>query len=68
MKDGGIEQTNFDTYTPMRMEPMPELDISIIGNREPAVGCGNPRSRSSRRRSAMPSSTRWERAALVNHR
>ena len=42
MKDGGIEQTNFDTYTPMRMSQMPELDISIISNGEPAVGCGEP--------------------------
>jgi isoquinoline 1-oxidoreductase len=32
MKDGGIQQTNFDTYAPMRMSQMPELDISIIGN------------------------------------
>ncbi len=42
MKDGGIEQTNFDTYTPMRMSQVPEFDISIIGNGEPAVGCGEP--------------------------
>jgi isoquinoline 1-oxidoreductase subunit beta len=42
LKDGGIEQTNFDTYTPMRMSQIPELDISIIGNGEPAVGCGEP--------------------------
>ena len=42
MKDGGIQQTNFDGYTPMRMSQMPELDISIIGNGEPAVGCGEP--------------------------
>ena len=42
MKDGGIEQTNFDSYTPMRMSQMPELDISIISNGEPAVGCGEP--------------------------
>ena len=42
MKDGGIEQSNFDTYTPMRMSQMPELDISIISNGEPAVGCGEP--------------------------
>ncbi len=39
---GGIEQTNFDTYTPMRMSQIPELDVSIIGNGEPAVGCGEP--------------------------
>ena len=42
MKDGGIEQTNFDTYTPMRMSQMPEIDVSIIGNGQPAVGCGEP--------------------------
>jgi isoquinoline 1-oxidoreductase len=42
LKNGGIEQTNFDTYTPMRMSQIPELDISIIGNGEPAVGCGEP--------------------------
>jgi isoquinoline 1-oxidoreductase len=42
MKEGGIEQTNFDSYTPLRMSNVPELDISIIGNGEPAVGCGEP--------------------------
>jgi isoquinoline 1-oxidoreductase subunit beta len=39
---GGIQQTNFDSYTPMRMSQMPELDISIIANGEPAVGVGEP--------------------------
>jgi isoquinoline 1-oxidoreductase len=42
MQDGGIQQQNFDTYTPMRMSQVPELDISIIGNGEPAQGCGEP--------------------------
>jgi isoquinoline 1-oxidoreductase beta subunit len=42
LKNGGIEQTNFDTYTPLRMSQMPEIDVSIIGNGEPAVGCGEP--------------------------
>jgi isoquinoline 1-oxidoreductase subunit beta len=42
VKNGGIEQTNFDSYTPMRMSQIPELDISLIGNGEPAVGCGEP--------------------------
>jgi isoquinoline 1-oxidoreductase subunit beta len=42
MKDGGIEQRNFDGYTPMRMSQIPEIDVSIIGNGEPAVGCGEP--------------------------
>ena len=42
MANGGIEQTNFDGYTPMRLSQVPELDISIVGNGEPAVGCGEP--------------------------
>ena len=42
MENGGIQQRNFDSYTPMRMSQMPELDISIIANGEPAVGCGEP--------------------------
>jgi isoquinoline 1-oxidoreductase subunit beta len=42
MKDGGIEQTNFDTYTPMRMSQVPEIDVSIIANGELAVGVGEP--------------------------
>jgi isoquinoline 1-oxidoreductase beta subunit len=42
MKNGGIEQTNFDSYTPMRMSQVPELDISIISNGEAPVGCGEP--------------------------
>lgn len=42
MKDGGIEQTNFDSYTPMRMSQIPEFDIAIIANGEKATGCGEP--------------------------
>jgi isoquinoline 1-oxidoreductase beta subunit len=42
MENGGIQQTNFDGYTPMRMSQIPELDVSIISNGEPAVGCGEP--------------------------
>lgn len=42
MKDGGIEQTNFDGYTPLRMSNVPDLDISIISNGQPASGCGEP--------------------------
>jgi isoquinoline 1-oxidoreductase len=42
LKDGAIEQANFNDYTPLRMSDMPELDISIIANGEPARGCGEP--------------------------
>src|ERR1039458_3750095 len=34
IKNGGIEQRNFDSYTPMRMSQIPKIDVSIIGNGE----------------------------------
>jgi isoquinoline 1-oxidoreductase subunit beta len=42
LKDGGIEQTNFDTYTPLRMSQVPEVAISVIANGEKATGVGEP--------------------------
>jgi isoquinoline 1-oxidoreductase subunit beta len=42
LKDGGIEQTNFDTYTPLRMSQLPEVAISVIANGEKATGVGEP--------------------------
>jgi isoquinoline 1-oxidoreductase subunit beta len=42
MKDGAIEQTNFNDYTPLRMSQTPEVAISIIANGEPATGVGEP--------------------------
>jgi isoquinoline 1-oxidoreductase subunit beta len=42
LKDGGIEKTNFDTYTPLRMSQMPEVAVSVIANGERATGVGEP--------------------------
>jgi isoquinoline 1-oxidoreductase beta subunit len=42
LKNGGIEQTNFDTYTPLRMSQLPEVAISVIANGEHATGVGEP--------------------------
>jgi CO/xanthine dehydrogenase Mo-binding subunit len=42
LKDGAIEQTNFDTYTPLRMSQMPEVAVSVISNGEKATGVGEP--------------------------
>jgi len=42
LKDGGIEQTNFDGYTPMRMSQVPEIAIAVIANGEKATGVGEP--------------------------
>ncbi|HLG84079.1 MAG TPA: molybdopterin cofactor-binding domain-containing protein [Bradyrhizobium sp.] len=42
LKDGGIEQTNFDSYKPLRMSQLPEIAVSVIANGEPATGVGEP--------------------------
>jgi len=42
MKNGGIEQDNFDTYEPLRMADMPELDIHIESPGHYPTGCGEP--------------------------
>jgi isoquinoline 1-oxidoreductase beta subunit len=42
MKDGTLEQDNFDSYTPARMADMPEIDVAVIANGEPARGTGEP--------------------------
>ncbi len=42
MKNGAIEQTNFDTYTPMRMADIPEIEVAIIANGDPVRGTGEP--------------------------
>jgi isoquinoline 1-oxidoreductase len=42
LENGALQVRNFDGYTPMRMSQMPDLDISIISNNDPASGCGEP--------------------------
>ena len=42
LQDGALQASNFDTYTPLRMADVPEMDISIVSNGEPARGCGEP--------------------------
>ena len=42
MKDGAIEQTNFDSYTPMRMAQHPDVQIALIANGEGPTGVGEP--------------------------
>src|SRR5664279_748612 len=37
LKDGGIEQTNFDSYTPLRMSQLPEVAVNVIANGEKAT-------------------------------
>ena len=42
LKDGGIEQLNFDSYTPLRMSQVPEIAINVIANGDKASGVGEP--------------------------
>ena len=42
LKDGGIEQTNFDTCTPLRMSQTPEVAVNVIANGEKPTGVGEP--------------------------
>ena len=42
LKDGGIEQTNFDSYTPLRMSQMPEVAVNVIANGDKPTGVGEP--------------------------
>jgi isoquinoline 1-oxidoreductase subunit beta len=42
LKDGAIEQTNFDSYTPLRMSQTPEVAVNVIANGEKPTGVGEP--------------------------
>ena len=37
-----MKDTNLDTYTPLRMGDVPELDIEFIASTEVPVGLGEP--------------------------
>lgn len=41
-ENGQVADTNLDTYTPLRMGDVPELDIEFIASTEAAVGLGEP--------------------------
>ncbi|MBJ56704.1 MAG: aldehyde dehydrogenase [Rickettsiales bacterium] len=42
MKNGSIEQSNYDTWTPMRLNQAPELETVIIENGHYPAGTGEP--------------------------
>jgi CO/xanthine dehydrogenase Mo-binding subunit len=41
-QNGQVKQTNLDSYTPLRMADVPELDIEFIPSTEAPVGLGEP--------------------------
>src|SRR4029077_320681 len=40
--NGQVKDTNFDSYTPLRIGDVPELDIEFIDSTEAPVGLGEP--------------------------
>lgn len=42
IKDGQVADNNLNTYTPLRMNDVPELDIRFVDNTEFPVGLGEP--------------------------
>ena len=40
--NGQVKDLNLDTYTPLRIGDVPELDIEFIDSAEPPVGLGEP--------------------------
>jgi isoquinoline 1-oxidoreductase subunit beta len=42
LKDGRVEQTNFDTYQVLRMNEAPAIEVHIVQNSEPPGGMGEP--------------------------
>ena len=41
-ENGQVKDTNLDTYTPLRMGDVPELDVNFVASTEVPVGLGEP--------------------------
>ena len=42
LKNGVVEQTNFDGYEPLRISDMPKVEVHIVTSNEPPSGVGEP--------------------------
>jgi isoquinoline 1-oxidoreductase beta subunit len=42
MKDGRVEQDNFNSYRVLRMNEMPKVEVHIVPSTEPPTGVGEP--------------------------
>ncbi len=42
LKDGLVEQSNFDDYAPLRIDEMPAVEVHIVPSDEPPTGVGEP--------------------------
>lgn len=42
LKDGEVEQANFDTYEPLRIEDMPKVEVYTVKSEQNPTGVGEP--------------------------
>jgi isoquinoline 1-oxidoreductase subunit beta len=42
LRDGLVEQSNFDGYEPLRISDMPKVEVYIVASTEPPTGIGEP--------------------------
>jgi isoquinoline 1-oxidoreductase beta subunit len=42
LTDGVVDQSNFDSYEPLRISDMPSVEVHIIGSTAPPTGIGEP--------------------------
>jgi len=42
LTDGVVDQQNYDTYTPLRIDQMPRVEVHIMPSDEPPTGVGEP--------------------------
>jgi isoquinoline 1-oxidoreductase beta subunit len=42
LKEGVVEQSNFDSYVPLRIDEMPAIEVHIVESREKPSGVGEP--------------------------
>lgn len=42
LSGGVVDQENYDTYTPLRIDQMPTVEVHIVPSQEPPTGVGEP--------------------------
>ncbi len=42
LTDGHVDQLNFDTYRPLRIEEMPKVEVEVLASAEAPSGAGEP--------------------------